>query len=104
MDTVVGVHGVPHSIFSDCDRVFTSAFWWERFKLVGTKLAYSTAYHPPTDGQSERVNQCLEMYLRSAVHDSPKQGQYWLPMAEFWYNSFVPFSIGMFSFQGYVQI
>lgn len=62
-------------------------FWRKLFKEIGTKLCYSTAYHPQTDGQSERVNQCLEQYLRCAVHDSPARWKRWLPMAEFWYNS-----------------
>ena len=47
----------------------------------------STTYHPQTDGQSERVNQCLKMYLRCAVHDQPRQWQSWLSVAEFWYNT-----------------
>jgi hypothetical protein len=47
----------------------------------------SSVYHPQTDGQTERVNQCLEMYLRCAVHDSPKHWKAWLPLAELWYNS-----------------
>lgn len=86
-DHVVKLHGIPNSIVSDRDRVFTSALWCELFTSAGTKLLYSTAYHPQTDGQSERVNQCLEMYLRCAVHDVPKQWRRWLPTAEFWYNS-----------------
>lgn len=61
--------------------------WRALLEAVGTKLSYSTAYHPQTDGQSERVNQCLEMYLCCVVHDTPKQWRKWLPMAEFWYNT-----------------
>jgi hypothetical protein len=56
-------------------------------KALGTKLNYSTAYHPQTDGQSERVNQCLEQYLRCVVQDDPKHWRKWLSLAEFWYNS-----------------
>jgi hypothetical protein len=67
VETVVKLHGVSLSIISDHDRVFTSAFWKEIITAVGTKLHYSTAYHPQTDGQSEHVNQCLEQYLRCAV-------------------------------------
>lgn len=47
----------------------------------------SSAYHPQTDGQTERTNQCLEMYLRCAILDTPKQWASWLPLAEFWYSS-----------------
>lgn len=82
------------NLFSDRDKIFTSAFCKELFKLWGTALLMSARYHPQTDGQSERVNQCLEMYLRCAVHSSPKQLRGWLPMAEFWYNSTHHSSLG----------
>jgi hypothetical protein len=72
---------------SDRDKIFTSAMWREILHTAGTKLLYSTAYHPQTDGQTERVNQCLEMYLRSAIYDTPRQWRRWLPTAEFWYNT-----------------
>lgn len=86
-DSIIKLHGVPHFIVSDCDKIFTSAMWRELLAAAGTKLLYSAAYHPRTDGQSEHVNQCLEMYLRCAVQDRPKQWQKWLPAAKFWYNS-----------------
>uniref|UniRef100_A0A453A0F2 Integrase catalytic domain-containing protein n=1 Tax=Aegilops tauschii subsp. strangulata TaxID=200361 RepID=A0A453A0F2_AEGTS len=80
-------HGLPLSIVSDRDKVFTSAFWKELSRVWGTELQMSTTYHPQTDGQTERVNQCLETYLRCAVHDCPAKWNSWLPQAEFWYNS-----------------
>ena len=72
LDTVVKLHGLTASIVTDRDPIFVSHFWKELFKLYRVNLQLSTAYHPQTDGQSERVNQCLEMYLRCAVHNSPK--------------------------------
>jgi len=72
MDRIVKLHGLPQSIVSDRDTVFVSTFWKELFKLYKVKLNMSTAYHPQSDGHKERVNQCLEMYLRLAVQDDPK--------------------------------
>jgi hypothetical protein len=54
---------------------------------MGITLTTSTTYHPQTDGQSERVNQCLEMFLRYAVYQAPKKWKKWLPQAELWYNT-----------------
>jgi hypothetical protein len=87
LDNVVKLHGIPHSIVCDRDKVFTSVFWIELFKLLKTELKLSSAYHPQTDGQTERVNQCLEMYLRCSVQASSKDWTKWLPLAELWYNT-----------------
>lgn len=73
LDSIVTLHGLPTSIVTDRDRIFVSAFWKELFKLYNINLQFSTTYHPQTDGQTERVNQCLEMYLRCAFYDSPKK-------------------------------
>jgi len=99
VDSVVKLHGMHRTIISDRDRIFTSSFWKKLFQQLGTKLKFTTAYHPQTDGQSERVNQCLEMFLRCTVQDAPRQWRRFLPLAEFWYNSCFHTSIGCSPFQ-----
>lgn len=69
---VYDIFGMPQVIISDRDKIFTSALWQELFKLADVKLNMSSSYHPQTDGQTERLNQCLEAYLRCAVHSCPK--------------------------------
>jgi len=87
LDNVIKLHGFPHTIVTDRDKIFLCIFWKELFKLHDTQLLMSSAYHPQMDGQTERVNQCLEIYLRCAVHDSPKKWCQWLSLTELWYNS-----------------
>ncbi|XP_038973404.1 uncharacterized protein LOC103699041 [Phoenix dactylifera] len=84
---VVRLHGVPTSIVSDRDKVFTSSFWQNLFRLQGTNLCMSSSYHPQTDGQTEVVNRILEQYLRCFVGQQPKKWVEWLPWAEFSYNT-----------------
>ncbi|KAJ9541425.1 hypothetical protein OSB04_027931 [Centaurea solstitialis] len=92
---VVKRHGVPVSIISDRDTRFTSRFW-ERFHAdMGTRLHFSTAYHPQTDGQSERTIQTLEDMLRACVLDFGGSWDTYLPLAEFSYNNSYHSSIGM---------
>ena len=81
------LHGMPSSIISDRDKIFTSHLWRQLFRLAGVTLNMSTAYHPQIDGQSERVNQCLETFLRCFVHACPSQWIHWLTLAEYWYNT-----------------
>lgn len=69
------------------------------FKTVGVSLHYSTVYHPQSDGQTERVNQCLETYLRCFTCEKPSYWSRWLPMAEYWYNTNFHTSIAMTPFE-----
>lgn len=84
---VVRLHGVPRTIVSDRDPVFTSRFWRDLARLQGTELKLSSAYHPQTDGQTERVNRCVEQYLRCYAGDHPRQWLKYLPWAEWAYNT-----------------
>lgn len=87
MDIVYKLHGSPEQIVSDRDKIFNSLFWQNLFAHTGTTLAMSSSYHPETDGQTERVNQFLEAYLRCFVHACPTKWVQWLSLAELWYNT-----------------
>ena len=87
MHYIFKLHGMPTSIMSDKDAIFTSLFWSELFRLQGTNLAMSTAYHPQTNGQTKIVNRSLEQCLRDFTSDNPHKWAEWLPLAEFWFNS-----------------
>ncbi|GJW70589.1 putative reverse transcriptase domain-containing protein [Tanacetum coccineum] len=80
-------HGVPVSIISDRNGRFTSLFWQALHKALGTRLDMSMAYHPETDGQSERTIQTLEDMLRACVLDFGKNWDRHLPLVEFSYNN-----------------
>lgn len=99
VDNIIRLHGPPKLIISDRDRIFTSQLWKDIFSALKVELRYSTAYHPQTDGQTERVNQCLETYLRGMTTSAPKKWFSWLSLAEFWYNSTYHTAIKMSPFQ-----
>ncbi|GJR05740.1 reverse transcriptase domain-containing protein [Tanacetum coccineum] len=84
---IVSRHGVPISIISDRDSHFMSRFWQSLQSALGTQLDMSTAYHPETDGQSERTIQTLEDMLRACVIDFGKGWEKHLPLVEFSYNN-----------------
>jgi hypothetical protein len=83
VDQVYKLHGLPIQIVSDRDRIFTSSVWQQLFKLTDTKLLMSSSYHLQIDGQTKRLNQCLEGFLRCSVQACPKQWHKWLPVAEY---------------------
>ncbi|GJW48059.1 putative reverse transcriptase domain-containing protein [Tanacetum coccineum] len=84
---VVTRHGIPVSIICDRDPRFASNFWRSLQKALGTSLDMSTAYHPQTDGQSERTIQTLEDMLRACVIDFGNGWVKHLPLVEFSYNN-----------------
>jgi transposase InsO family protein len=81
------LHGVPKKIVSDRGSQFTSKFWEKLHESMDTKLNFSSAYHPQTDGQTERTNQNLEDMLRAYVLKYGKSWDKSLPYAEFLYNN-----------------
>ncbi|KAD2392908.1 hypothetical protein E3N88_39885 [Mikania micrantha] len=87
VNEIVSLHGVPLSIVSDRDSRFTSRFWQSFQKALGTRLNFSTAYHPQTDGQSERTIQTLEDMLRACVIDFGGSWDDHLPLMDFSYNN-----------------
>ncbi|GJP68699.1 hypothetical protein CLOP_g25362 [Closterium sp. NIES-67] len=84
---IISQHGIPTTLISDRDPKFTSKFWKELMSLLGTKLALSSAYHPQTDGQTERLNQIVEQLLRAACKDDISKWDLHLPVLEFAYNN-----------------
>eukprot|EP00253_Pinus_taeda_P006100 PITA_06100 len=86
MQNVFRLHGLPKTIISDRDVKFTSAFWKTLFTDLGTQLNFSTAYHPQTDGQMERVNQVVEDMLRAYVMQQPTRWEEYLHLVEFAYK------------------
>jgi hypothetical protein len=84
----VRLHGMPTKIVSDRDPRFVSTFWRQLMQLLGTKLGMSTAYHPQTDGQSEKANDIIGTWLRAFARESEQaEWDRLLPIAEFAYNS-----------------
>jgi transposase InsO family protein len=93
-DNIFKLHGLPQQLISDRDTRFTADFWSSLFKTLGTKLSFSTANHPQTDGQTERANRTIEEMLRSYVSPFQDDWDQHLAAAEFAYNSGVHASTG----------
>ena len=92
---IVRLHGVPKSIVSDRDTRFTSKFWKSLQDALGTRLKFSSVFHPQTDGQSERTIQILEDMLRACAIDFPGSWEKYLPLVEFSYNNSFQSTVGM---------
>ena len=95
VDEIVRLHGVLLSIVSDRDSRFTSKFWKELQSALSTRLNFSTAFHPQTDGQSEMLIQVLEDMLRGCVMEFTGSWDRYIPLIEFAYNNSYQSSIGM---------
>ena len=98
-ENIFKYHGLPKTIISDRDPRFTSRFWTALFKLLGTKLNMSTAYHPQTDGQTERTNRTLEEMLRHYTTYHQNDWDNYLAAAEFAYNNAKSKSSGFTPFE-----
>ncbi len=87
LSTVFKLHGAPLELVSDRDTRFTSAVWTEMCQLMQMRRSMSTAYHPQTDGQTERMNRVLEDMLRHYVSPTQQDWDVHLPMVEFAINN-----------------
>jgi hypothetical protein len=99
MSRIVCLHGVPKRIVSDRGSQFTSKFWEKLHESMDTKLNFSSAYHPHTDGQMERTNQILEDMLSACALKYGKSWDKSLPYIEFSYNNSYQASIEMAPFE-----
>ena len=99
VDEIVRLHGVPVSIVSDRDPRFTSRFWPSLQAALSTRLHFSTAFHPQTDGQSKRTIQTLEDMLRACVMEFKGSWDTHLALMEFAYNNSYQASIEMAPFE-----
>lgn len=104
LDNIYKLHGMPQSIVTDRDKIFTSEFWRELFQHMGATLQLSSSYYLQTDGQMERLNQCLEIYLRCMVYKQSTQWSRWISLAEWWYNTTLHTAIKMTPFEAFYGI
>jgi transposase InsO family protein len=99
MSRIVCLHGIPKKIVSDRGTQFTSHFLQQLHDALGTHLKFSSAYHPQTDGQTERTNQILEDMLRACALQDQIGWDKRLPYAEFSYNNSYQASLKMSPFE-----
>src|SRR5438046_96352 len=84
---VIAVHKMPEVIISDRGATYTSKFWQTIIAQLGIKHKYLTVFHPQTDGQTERMNQTVEQYLRAYINYEQNDWVNHLPMAQYAYNN-----------------
>lgn len=96
---IVRFHGIPASIVSNRNPVFTRNFLGDLFRLAGVQLNFTSAFHPQSDGQSEVTNKIIAMYLQCLTGDRPRQWLRCLPWAEFCYNTSYQTSLRTSPFQ-----
>ncbi len=99
VENIFKLHGLPRSIVSDRGSVFVSSFWQNLLAELDVKSLLSSAYHPQSDGQTERTNAILEQYLRIYCNFSQDDWSQQLPFAEFAYNNTMQDSIGKSPFE-----
>jgi hypothetical protein len=99
LDRIVCLHGVPKTIIFDRGTQFVARFWEQLQESLGTKLIRSSAYHPQTDGQTERINQILKDMLRACIIRYDKNWDKCLPLAEFSYNNSYQVGLKMAPFE-----
>jgi hypothetical protein len=81
-DGIVRLHGIPSSILSDQDPIFTNSFWRELFRLADVQLNLSSAFHLQSGRQAEATNKIIAMYLHCLTGDHPRQWLQWLPWVD----------------------
>jgi len=87
MREIVRLHGLPHDIITDRGTLFTSDLWKETTGKLGIERRLSTAFHPQTDGQTERTNAILDQYFRAYINYQQDDCCGYLSLAEFAYNN-----------------
>jgi len=97
-DHVWSKHGLPKKVISDRGPQFAAQFMKDLHKLIKVEINLSTAFHPQTDGQTERINQEVEQYLRLFINHRQTDWNNWLSCAEFSYNNKVHLSTGFSPF------
>jgi transposase InsO family protein len=99
LEYIYKLYELPIKVITDRDSIFTSTFWRELFSKLEVGINLSTTYHPQTNGQLERLIQCLEQYLRCMVGQQPKKWMRWLYLAEWRYNTNHHITINMTPFK-----